>query len=361
MADLYHPVKIGNVQLDGNLFLAPIAGYSDRAFRTLCTECGASLCTTEMVSAEALTRGSGKTEDLMLRSPAEKHYAVQIFGGNADVMARAVPLVLDKTGCDIIDINGGCPVPKIIKSGAGSMLTKEPERLFAIVKAVKEAALEYSMASLEYTKEHEGGDMRLQKESGAGGATEGHPQKNVPVTIKIRSGWDSEHITWKECAAAALEAGADAITIHARTRAQGYEGHSDWKTVAALVDFVAGRIPVFGSGDANTPETAKAMLEETGVDAVMFARGAMGDPFLFTRTKQFLIEGKYEAESFEERIKAGFRELMLNVEQFGEKAACLQMRKKFCAYTSGVQGGAELRRKAVQALTVSDYKSIFSF
>ena len=299
-----------------------------------------------MVSAEALTRGSGKTEDLMLRSPAEKHYAVQIFGGNADVMARAVPLVLDKTGCDIIDINGGCPVPKIIKSGAGSMLTKEPERLFAIVKAVKEAALEYTKA-------------RSQKESGVGGAAEGHPQKNVPVTIKIRSGWDSEHITWKECAAAALEAGADAITIHARTRAQGYEGHSDWKTVAALVDFVAGRIPVFGSGDANTPETAKTMLEETGVDAVMFARGAMGDPFLFTRTKQFLIEGKYEAESFEERIKAGFRELMLNVEQFGEKAACLQMRKKFCAYSRGVEGGGQLRRRIVQAESAADYRAIF--
>ena len=232
--NLYHPVKIGNVELSGNLFLAPIAGYSDRAFRTLCTECGASLCTTEMVSAEALTRGSEKTEDLMLRSPAEKYYAVQIFGGNADVMARAVPLVLEKTGCDIIDINGGCPVPKIIKSGAGSMLTKEPERLYSIVKAVKEA-------SLLYTKEH--------------------GLKNVPVTVKIRSGWDSEHITWKECAQAALDAGADAITMHARTKAQGYAGHSDWKALAALVDFIAGRIPVFGSGDANTPETAKQMLE----------------------------------------------------------------------------------------------------
>ena len=345
MADLYHPVKIGNVQLDGNLFLAPIAGYSDRAFRTLCTECGASLCTTEMVSAEALTRGSGKTEDLMLRSPAEKHYAVQIFGGNADVMSRAVPLVLEKTGCDIIDINGGCPVPKIIKSGAGSMLTKEPERLFAIVKAVKEAALEYSMAALEYTK------ARSQKEN--------KDFKNVPVTIKIRSGWDSSSITWKECAAAALEAGADAITIHARTRAQGYEGHSDWKIVAQLVEYVAGRIPVFGSGDANSPETAKAMLEETGVDAVMFARGAMGDPFLFTRTKQFLLEGKYETESFEERIKAGFRELALNIEQFGEKAACLQMRKKFCAYSRGVEGGGQLRRRIVQAETAADYRAIF--
>ena len=112
--NLYHGVDVGSVHLEGNLFLAPIAGYSDRAFRTLCVECGAALCTTEMVSAEALTRGSGKTEELMARSPAEKVYAVQIFGGTPDVMARAVPLVLEKTACEILDINGGCPVPKIV-------------------------------------------------------------------------------------------------------------------------------------------------------------------------------------------------------------------------------------------------------
>ncbi len=322
--DLYHPVSIGHLSLSGNLFLAPIAGYSDRAFRSLCIECGASFCTTEMVSAEALTRGSEKTAALMARSPVEKEYAVQIFGGNADVMARAVPLVLEQTHCSVIDINGGCPVPKIVKSGAGSMLTKEPDRLYAIVKAVKTAA------------------------------------GSVPVTVKIRSGWDSQHLTWKEAAEAALAAGADGITIHARTRAQGYEGKADWEIQRKLVEYINGRIPVFGSGDAHTPETARKMLEETGVDGVMFARGAMGDPFLFTRTKQYLLEGRYEEVGIGERLRAGFRELDMNIEDKGEKQACLQMRKKFCAYSSGIRGGAKLRLQVVNACTKEDYQCIFN-
>jgi len=331
---LYHPVKIGNLELNGNLFLAPIAGYSDRAFRSLCVEQGASFCTTEMVSAEALTRGSGKTEELMARAPNEKAYSVQIFGGNADVMFRGAKLVLEKTDCECIDINGGCPVPKIVKSGAGSMLTKEPDRLYAIVKSVKEA-------SQEYAKEH--------------------PERgNVPVTVKIRSGWDSEHLTWKECTEAALSAGADALTIHARTRAQGYAGSADWNIQRKIVELVAGKIPVFGSGDAHSPETAKKMLEETGVDGVMFARGAMGDPFLFRRTIQFLTEGIYSAETISERVSAGFRELELNIQDKGEKTACMQMRKKFCAYSSGIQGGGRLRQQVVQANTAQDYRDIFA-
>ncbi len=331
---LYHPVDIASVHLDGNLFLAPIAGYSDRAFRSLCVECGSSLCTTEMVSAEALVRNNHKTEELMRRAPNEKVYSVQIFGGNADVMAQATKIVLERTDCNCIDINGGCPVPKITKTGAGSVLTKEPERLYTIVQAVKQA-------SLEYCSIH-------------------HERGNVPVTIKIRSGWDSSSLTWKENADAAIKAGADAITIHARTRAQGYAGKADWNIQKQLVDFVAKRIPVFGSGDANSPETAKQMLEQTGVDAVMFARGAMGDPFLFKRTKQFLIEDKYEKETVQERIAAGFKELEINVEERGERNACLLMRKKFCAYSSGIQGGSRLREKIVNASSIKDYKEIFN-
>jgi len=332
--NLYHSVKIGTLELPGNLFLAPIAGYSDRAFRTVCVECGASLCTTEMVSAEALVRGSAKTVELMGRAPVEKVYAVQIFGGEPETMAKAASIVLERTDCNIIDINGGCPVPKIVKTGAGSMLTKEPDRLFRIVQAVKEA-------SVAYTKKH--------------------PERGeVPVTIKIRSGWDSEHLTWKEAAQAALDAGAAAITIHARTRAQGYEGKADWNIQKQLVQLVNGRIPVFGSGDANTPETAKQMLEQTGVDAVMFARGAMGDPFLFTRTKQFLTEGKYEDASVRQRLEAGFREMEINIEEKGEKTACFQMRKKFCAYSKGIKGGASLRMRIVSACTAQEFRDVFA-
>lgn len=342
---LYHPVKIGSLELDGNLFLAPIAGYSDRAFRTLCVECGASLCTTEMVSSEALTRGSVKTEALMARAPNEKVYAVQIFGGEDNVMAKAAELVLQKTDCNIIDINGGCPVPKIIKTGAGSMLTKEPDRLYRIVKAVKDA-------SVAYCKNH---PERANQSAGQSSVN-----SYIPVTVKIRSGWDGSHLTWKEAAQAAVEAGADAITIHARTRAQGYEGKADWDIQRQLVEFIAGKIPVFGSGDANTPETTKRMLEETGVDAVMFARGAMGDPFLFTRAKQLLTEGRYEDVTVQQRLKAGFRELEINVDEKGEKTACFQMRKKFCAYSKGIKGGAQLRMQIVSCCTADDFKKVFS-
>lgn len=325
---LYHPVKIGNLSLDGNLFLAPVAGYSDRAFRSICAECGADFAYTEMVSSEALTRNNEKTENLMARAPNEKAYAVQIFGGNAETMANAARIVLERTTAECIDINGGCPVPKIIKSNAGSTLTRDPEHLFKIVSAVV-------------------------------GAVEGR----VPVTVKFRLGWDAEHITWKECAEAALKAGAAAITMHGRTRAQGYEGKSDWNALAELVKFVHekndSQIPVFGSGDAFTPEDAKRMLEQTGVDAVMFARGAMGNPFLFTKTREFLTKGTITEVPVEKRIQAGFRELALLVEDMGELSACRDARKRFCAYSKGLEGGAALRKEIVAAESVEDYKKIF--
>ncbi len=324
MADLYHPVKIGNVSLKGNLFLAPVAGYSDSAFRSVCIENGACFTYTEMVSAEALVRKNLKTEILMHRAYNEKAYAVQIFGGDEDIMAQAAQIVLEKTHCEVIDINCGCPVPKIIKTGAGSALTRDPDRLFKVAEAVVKAA---------------------------GG---------VPVTVKIRSGWESKQITWRAAAEAALEAGVSAITIHPRTRAQGYEGHSDWNIMKELVELVAGRVPVFGSGDLFKPEDAKAMLEQTGADAVMFARGAMGNPFIFRDATDLLTKGSYEPLPPEERVKTGFAELERLVAETSEQHACLEMRKRFAAYSKGISGGAALRARIVHAATVEDYKDIFS-
>ena len=346
---LYHPVKIGSLSLSGNLFLAPVAGYSDRAFRSLCAECGADFAYTEMVSAEALTRGNEKTEHLMRRAPNENAYAVQIFGGKAETMANAARIVLEKTSAECIDINGGCPVPKIIKSASGSALTRDPEHLFKIVSAVVEAAKNY-------------GGKRLNR------AGEVVPyEKEIPVTVKFRLGWDSEHITWKECAEAALQAGASAITMHGRTRTQGYEGKSDWASLASLVQFVrektadsGKKIPVFGSGDAFSPQDAKRMLEQTGVDAVMFARGAMGNPFLFTKTREFLTNGTITEIPVEKRIQAGFRELDLLVQDMGELSACRDARKRFCAYSKGIEGGAALRKEIVSAETVADYRAVFA-
>ena len=321
---LYHPVKIGNVELKGNLFLAPVAGYSDAAFRSVCIENGACFTYTEMVSAEALVRKNLKTEILMRRACNEKAYSVQIFGGEPEIMSEAANIVLEKTHCEVIDINCGCPVPKIIKTGAGSALTRDPDRLFKVAEAVVKAAA------------------------------------GVPVTVKIRSGWESKQMTWREAAQAALDAGVSAITIHPRTRAQGYEGHSDWGIMKELVELVAGRVPVFGSGDLFKPEDARAMLEETGADAVMFARGAMGNPFIFRDATDLLTKGSYEPVPPEERVKTGFAELERLVAETSEQHACLEMRKRFAAYSKGISGGAALRARIVHAATVADYKDIFS-
>ncbi len=330
---LYHSVKIGSLSLDGNLFLAPVAGYSDRAFRSICADCGADFSYTEMVSAEALSRNNLKTEILMRRAPNEKKYAVQIFGGKEDVMARAAKIVIETTDADCIDINCGCPVPKIVKTGSGSALTRDVDRLFSVVRAVVESV-------------------------------KSSPRPFVPVTVKIRSGWDFEHLSWREAAEAAISAGAAAITLHARTRSQGYEGKADWNLLSSLANLVHektdGKIPVFGSGDLFSPQDAKRMLESTNCDGVMFARGAMGNPFIFTRTKRFLQTGEDLEIPFSEKIRAGFRELSLLVEDVGEKGACLEARKRFCAYAKGINGSAVLRQKIVQASSVSDYKEIFS-
>ena len=319
---LFHPVKIGRLELGGNIFLAPVAGYSDRSFRSICVEYGAAFTCTEMVSAEALVRNNQKTEELMRRAPNEKAYCVQIFGGEAENIAAAVEIVLQKTHCECIDINCGCPVPKIVKTGAGSALTREPERLFKVAEAAVRAA------------------------------------GSVPVTVKIRSGWDDAHITWKEAALAAADAGCAAVTLHPRTRAQGYEGKADRAKLKALAELLKGRIPVFGSGDLFSPEDAKQMLEETGCDGVMFARGAMGNPFIFDKTIRLLTEGKYEEIAPEKRIETGFKELERLIADIGEKSACREMRKRFCAYSKGMHGGAALRQQIVRAETLTDYKAL---
>lgn len=324
MESLYHPVKIGNVELKGNLFLAPVAGYSDAAFRSVCIENGACFTYTEMVSAEALVRKNLKTETLMKRACNEKAYAVQIFGGEPEIMAQAAKIVVEKTHCEVIDINCGCPVPKIIKTGAGSALTREPEMLFKIAKAVVEAV------------------------------------ESTPVTVKIRSGWEQKQITWREAAQAALDAGVSAITIHPRTRAQGYEGHSDWSVMKELVKMVNNRVPVFGSGDLFKPEDARDMLLQTGVSGVMFARGAMGNPFIFKDATSLLTDGAYQPVPPDVRVKTGLIELERLVAETNEKHACMEMRKRFSAYSKGIQNGALLRAKIVHAATVQDYADIFA-
>jgi len=348
---LYRPVTIGSLQLGGNLFLAPVAGYSDRSFRSLCVEQGANFTFTELVSAEALWRNPGHyglgpkefltTEDtelrggkdalrtkaaavsLVSRGANEPRYAIQLFGADPEAVYKAA-LLLAPLKPDAVDINAGCPVAKIVKNGAGSALMKNPANLGRIV----EAAVRASRESLG----------------------------NAPVTIKMRSGWDSASINYAECARVAAESGAAMVSLHPRTRSQEYGGKSDWPCIADLVSRLP--VPVTGSGDLYTPEDARRMLEETGCAAVMFARGAMGNPFIFPATRAFLETGAWEPASFPARMTAAFRHLEMLATDIGERAACLEMRKQFCAYTKGMKGGAPVRERAVHAQTIEDYRQI---
>ncbi len=341
MKSFYHPVKIGSLCLDGNIFLAPMADVSDASYRSICADCGADFAYTELISSEALVRDNRKTFDMMVRSPNEKAYAVQIFGSEAATMADAARVVLEKTSCELIDINCGCPVPKVTKTGAGSVLTREPEKLYEITKAVVEAVSNFSG----------------KRKNRFGDIAEYEP---VPVTLKIRTGWDKNRMTYKECADAAISAGAKAIALHGRTAVQGYEGQADWNAISELVDFVNGRIPVIGNGDVKTPEDAKNMFEQTRCDAVMIGRGARGNPFLFTKVREYLTTGKIPEIPVAKSIEAGFKELNLLVEAFGEFPACMKMRGRFSNYMKGFDGAKEFRQKIIQAKSVSDYESLFS-
>ena len=342
--NLYRPVIIGSLKLDGNLFLAPVAGYSDRGFRSLCVEQGANFTFTELVSAEALWRNPGHyglgpdsagvagragvasragAVSLVSRGANEPRYAIQLFGAEPEAIYKAA-LLLAPLKPDAVDINAGCPVPKVVKNGAGSALMKDPANLGRIV----EAAVRASREAL--------GD--------------------APVTIKMRSGWDSTSINYAECSRAAVENGAAMVSLHPRTRGQQYGGKSDWSHIADLVSRLS--VPVTGSGDLYTPEDARRMLEETGCAAIMFARGAMGNPFIFPAARSFLETGAWEGAPFSARMEATLRHLEMLSADIGERTACLEMRKQFCAYTKGMKGGASVREQAVHAQTIEDYRKI---
>ncbi|AEC02453.1 tRNA dihydrouridine synthase DusB [Parasphaerochaeta coccoides] len=319
---LFHDVDIGNVHVSGNLFLAPLAGFTDLTFRSICSSHGASIACSEMVSAEGLARGSAGTEELLERYEGEEQFIIQIFGSETNQVERALPRLLCYKPT-VIDFNCGCPVPKVVKTGAGSALMKHPQTIYAMVRAVRN-------------------------------------QCDVPVSVKFRLGWDKDAISWREFAQAALEGGAQMLTMHARTRSQGYSGVADWSRIAALVDMVkqmSPNVPVFGSGDVFTPHDAQHMLEETGVDGVMFARGAIGNPFIFERTKALLLSGQEpEAVPLETIIGTIMRHLTLLAERKGEEAACRQMRGHAGSYLKGLPGSSRIRGLITQATTVEDYR-----
>ena len=309
--------KIGNVEIKNQIVLAPMAGISNTAYRQIIKEMGAGLIFAEMVSDKALVYGSEKTFDLLKMNDMERPIAQQIFGSDVDSFVKAAKLVEDAMHPDIIDINMGCPVPKVaIKSQAGSALLKSPDKIKEIVSAVVKAV-------------------------------------SVPVTVKIRSGWDEKSINAVEVAKVIEEAGASAITVHGRTRAQGYSGNADWNIIKQVKEAV--KIPVIGNGDVTSAEKAKEMLEYTGCDAVMIGRGVLGNPWLINECITYLETGIIPSRpSSKEKIKMLKRHYKLLVDSTSEKQAILEIRTHALWYIKGMPKSAYIKNEICKTKNSED-------
>ena len=298
-------MKIGNVKLENNIFLAPMAGITDLPFRLICKEMGVGLVYTEMVSSKALMYGDEKTKLLLKSSPKEKPLAVQIFGSDVDAIAYAAKYV--SGFADIVDINMGCPAPKIVKNGDGSKLLLDLNK----VKEIVETAVNNS---------------------------------KVPVTVKIRKGWDENHIIALEAARIIEKAGASAITIHGRTRNQFYSGNADWEIIKEIKKELT--IPVIGNGDIKSIYDAKEKLEYSNVDAIMVGRSSLGNPWIFRQIINYLNNNKLPDKiSNEERLDVILKHIDLEVKEKGEASAIKEMRKHISAYTKSLPNSSEFRSK----------------
>lgn len=306
-------LKIGDVTLKNPVVLAPMAGVCNPAFRLIAREFGAGLVCAEMVSDKAVLRKNEKTMDMLFVDDREKPMSLQIFGGEKDTLVGAARYVDQATNADIIDINMGCPVPKITKCDAGAKWLLDPNKIYEMVSAV--------------TKEVE-----------------------KPVTVKMRSGWDEDHIYAIENAKAIEAAGAKAVSLHGRTRVQMYEGEADWDIIRQVKESVS--IPVIGNGDVKTPQDAKRMLETTGVDGVMIGRGALGNPWMLYRTVQYLETGKIlDDPTPREKIDVAMLHLDRLIALKGEHVAVREMRKHVAWYLKGIRGNGTIRTKVNEANT----------
>lgn len=314
--------KIGNVEIDNQVVLAPMAGISNSAYRRICKEMGCGLIYAEMVSDKAISFGNKKTLDMLYMIDSERPIAQQIFGTDVESFVVAAKYIEKTMKPDIIDINMGCPVPKVaLRAQAGSALLKNPQKIREIVSAVVAAV-------------------------------------NVPVTVKIRSGWDSEHINAVEVAKICEEAGASAITVHPRTRKQGYSGKADWLIIKNVKDNVS--IPVIGNGDIKTPEDAKRMLNETGCDAIMIGRGLLGNPWLIRNTLNYLAGRDYELPSTEEKIKMCIKHLKYLSETKDEKIAVLEIRSHAAWYLKGIENASLIKNKIYQCNSIRDIMQVLN-
>lgn len=314
--------KIGEIKLDNNIVLAPMAGICNSAFRRICKEMGVGLIYAEMVSDKALLYNSKKTYDMLYMTEYERPIAQQIFGSDKESFVEAARIVYEKMKPDIIDINMGCPVPKVaIKSQAGAALLKNPDKIYDIVKSVVNAV-------------------------------------PVPVTVKIRSGWDSNSINAVEVAKICEKAGASAITIHGRTRSQGYSGKVDYEIIKKVKDSVS--IPVIGNGDIVDVDSAKRMFD-TGVDAIMIGRGVLGNPWLIRNLVNYFSKDIEPVEvSYEDKIEMCFKHLEYLMEIKPEKVAVMEMRSHIAWYIKGLPGSVEIKVECFKATCADEIRDILN-
>lgn len=310
-------MKIGSLVLENNVLAAPMAGVSDSSFRQICREHGAGAVYTEMVSAKALAYHNENTEELLEKRPEEEPVILQLFGSDPDILAAEAAKLQHRFVA--VDINMGCPAPKIFRNHEGSWLMQEPELVRRIVGAVSEAV-------------------------------------SVPVTVKIRRGIDTEERA-PEIARIAEEAGAAAVTVHGRSTQQGYSGRADWQTIRRVKEAVS--IPVIGNGDVDSPLAAAAMLEQTGCDGIMVGRAARGNPWLFEQIVRYLKDGQLPPTPSQEEILAtALLHAERIVERKGEERGILEMRSHIPCYLKGMRGSSEKRRQLYQIRTLRELKEL---
>ena len=309
-------MRIGNVEIDSRLALAPMAGVTDVAFRQICSELGAGLTCTELISSKALCYHDKKTLSLLRQFPGEHPAAVQIFGSDPACMAEAAQIALEQTGADIIDINMGCPMGKIVNNGDGSALMKDPDKAGRIVEAVVKAV-------------------------------------SVPVTAKFRRGWDMGSCNCVEFARTLEQAGVSAVAVHGRTRAQVYGGAADWNCIRQVKEAVS--VPVIANGDIWKPEDAARILQHTKADMAMIGRGCFGNPWLFQQAKA-MLEGQPvpPLPTLAERCDTAVRQFELSAANKGEKIACLEARRHYAWYLKGVPHAGYYKEQIVKITTLAD-------